>query len=443
MVTYHVYMSSPTRCLCSAQKRTKMHSMENRDKFSAPEWESAQTPDRDKQPPDGFDEGAGSAGLFDAAEPDEGDLWFLPGPDDDADPVQGQEGNPLPRSVLEETVAMPGPKADQRSLVDVAGWAAAQAALAGPLANLALLQGRLVERLRAGSIGWRQRLALQEAADLSWLAGDRVPIERLALWMALRLTGDAEDSQECVRAGWAVRRLTDGPGPAEDLAGFLGRHDPQDVERFSHKVDDWREVMGQAQDLHPLTQAALSFHIWPMLGLSEGHALGGAAPLPLMEAAVVAARLSMQTGLGRGGSFSADGPSAGAPMPDGPGAGRHFLPLALGGAGGLRLGGTAKDRLRRWLAGADHAIRAALRTLDQVEAWEQRAKETCAALTGRTPPQLITLLRDWPLISAPMAEAQINASRAAIQRNLTWMTDKGLIREITGQGRYRFWTIAG
>jgi len=285
---------------------------------------------------------------------------------------------------------------------------------------------------------------------LSWLAGDRVPMERLALWMALRLTGDAEDSQECVRSGWAVRRLTEGPGPTEDLAGFLGRHDPQDVERLSHKVDDWHEVMGQAQDLHPLIRAALSFHIWPMLGLSEGHALGGAAPLPLMEAAVVAARLSMQTAP-RGGSFIANGPAVdrhfklGSSPSTGshPGAGRHFLPLALGGARGLRLGGTAEDRLRRWIAGADHATRAALRTLDQVGAWEQRTKETCAALTGRTPPQLITLLRDWPLISAPMAEAQISASRAAIQRNLAWMTSKGLIREITGQGRYRFWTIVG
>ena len=55
-----------------------------------PEWGSVKTPDRDKPAPDGFDEGAGSAGLFDPTEPDEDDLWFLPGPDDDADPVQGQ-----------------------------------------------------------------------------------------------------------------------------------------------------------------------------------------------------------------------------------------------------------------------------------------------------------------------------------------------------------------
>jgi hypothetical protein len=50
--------------------------------------------------------------------------------------------------------------------------------------------------------------------------------------------------------------------------------------------------------------------------------------------------------------------------------------------------------------------------------------------------------RDWPLVSAPMAEAQIDASRAAIQRNLNRTTDAAIIREVTGQGRYRFWAAA-
>jgi DNA-binding IclR family transcriptional regulator len=38
-----------------------------------------------------------------------------------------------------------------------------------------------------------------------------------------------------------------------------------------------------------------------------------------------------------------------------------------------------------------------------------------------------------------MAEARTGASRAAIQRNLMWMEASGLIREVTGQGRYRMW----
>ena len=43
------------------------------------------------------------------------------------------------------------------------------------------------------------------------------------------------------------------------------------------------------------------------------------------------------------------------------------------------------------------------------------------------------------MLSAPMAEHLTGSSRAAIQRNLNWMQDHGLIDEITGHGRFRFW----
>ena len=48
-------------------------------------------------------------------------------------------------------------------------------------------------------------------------------------------------------------------------------------------------------------------------------------------------------------------------------------------------------------------------------------------------------LAEWPLVSAPMAEALTGASRAAVQRNLAWMEERDLIREVTGQGRFRMW----
>ena len=41
-----------------------------------------------------------------------------------------------------------------------------------------------------------------------------------------------------------------------------------------------------------------------------------------------------------------------------------------------------------------------------------------------------------------MAEALTGASRAAIGRNLAWMEGQGLIREVTGQGRFRMWCAA-
>jgi hypothetical protein len=40
--------------------------------------------------------------------------------------------------------------------------------------------------------------------------------------------------------------------------------------------------------------------------------------------------------------------------------------------------------------------------------------------------------------SAPSAH-WIGDLRAAVQRNLTWMQARGLIREVTGQGRFRMW----
>lgn len=60
-------------------------------------------------------------------------------------------------------------------------------------------------------------------------------------------------------------------------------------------------------------------------------------------------------------------------------------------------------------------------------------------LSGRTPPALRAALTEWPLVSSPMAEALTGASRAAVHRNLAWMEARGLIREVTGQGRYRMW----
>ena len=58
---------------------------------------------------------ADETGPYDAA-PAEADLWFLPGPDteEDADPL-----------------APPLPRAPRTSLVDLAAWRAAEAALAG------------------------------------------------------------------------------------------------------------------------------------------------------------------------------------------------------------------------------------------------------------------------------------------------------------------------
>ncbi|MCC1482951.1 hypothetical protein J1C52_15065, partial [Roseibaca sp. Y0-43] len=124
---------------------------------------------------------------------DDADLWFLPGPIED-------EPDYLPPG--------PPPEAKESDVVDA--WRAAEAGQAAQLARVAARLGILDERLRRGPAGWRQRLALIEAADLSWLTQDRIGLDRVSLYMALRVSTVTDDAQALYRIGWTVRRLTGG-----------------------------------------------------------------------------------------------------------------------------------------------------------------------------------------------------------------------------------------
>jgi len=331
-------------------------------------------------------------------EASEDDLWFLPGP-------MEEEPDYLP----------PGPRAEPCETEVLDDWRKAEAGHAARLARAAGRLGALDDRLRRGPEGWRHRLALIEAADLSWFAGDRIGPDRLALWISMRLLGVQDDTAALARVGWAVRRLTGGPGPEVDLSAFLDRRDPENLadaaEPFADRAGGWLDLTAQASELHPITRACLGFHLWSLAGLGQQG--------DRMEAAVTAARIAASEGKGA-----------------------VFAPLAMGGAGGLRLGGPAVDRLARWLDGIETACLTAMRDLDDVEAWAARAEAEMMPLSGKTPPSLRAVLIEWPVVSAPMAEALTGASRAAVQRNLAWMETRGLIREVTGQGRFRIWRIA-
>jgi len=328
----------------------------------------------------------------------EDDLWFLPGP-------MEEEPDYLP----------PGPRAEPREAEVLDDWRKAEAGHAARLARVAGRLGALDDRLKRGPGGWRHRLALIEAADLSWLNGDRIGPDRLALWISMRLSGLQDDTAALARVGWAVRRLTGGPGPEVDLSAFLDRRDPENLadeaEPFADRADGWLDLTAQAAELHPITRACMGFHLWSLASLGQQG--------DRMEAAVTAARIAV-----------------------GEGKGAVFAPLAMGGAGGLRAGGPAADRLGRWLDGMETACLTGMRQLDDIEAWSARAMAEMASLSGRTPPALRAVLTEWPVVSAPMAEALTGTSRAAVQRNLAWMEEKGLVREMTGQGRYRMWRAA-
>lgn len=328
-------------------------------------------------------------------ETSEDDLWFLPGPME-----------------VELDCLPPGPRAEPRKTAIHDDWRCAEADNAARLARVAGRIGALDDRLKRGPEGWRHRLALMEAADLSWFVGDRIGPDRLALWISMRLSGVQDDTAALGRVGWAVRRLTGGPVPEVDLSAFLDRRDSKKMvdvaEPLADRAGSWLDMMAQAAVLHPITRACMGFHLWSLAGLGQQG--------DQMEAAVTAARIAAS-------DYN----------------GAVFAPLAMGGAGGLRSGGPPAERLGRWLDGMETACLTAIRHLDDIEAWLARAEAEMNPLSGRTPPMLRAVLSEWPLLSAPMAEVLTGASRAAVQRNFAWMETKGLIREMTGQGRYQMW----
>jgi hypothetical protein len=74
--------------------------------------------------------------------------------------------------------------------------------------------------------------------------------------------------------------------------------------------------MAQAAVLHPITRACMGFHLWSLAGLGQRG--------DWMEAAVTAARIAASEGKGA-----------------------VFSPLAMGGAGGLRAGGSPDEAVSR------------------------------------------------------------------------------------------------
>ncbi|MDN5569114.1 MAG: hypothetical protein L0G27_10300, partial [Paracoccus sp. (in: a-proteobacteria)] len=118
-----------------------------------------------------------------------------------------------------------------------------------------------------------------------------------------------------------------------------------------------------------------------------------------------------------------------------------FAPLASARANALWCGGDPASRLEAWLEAVDSGAMAAMAQLDRITDWHSRAAQAMSDLSGRTPALLRQVMADWPLVSAPMAQELTGASRTAISRNLDIMQDRNLIREMTGQGRYRFWCL--
>lgn len=341
---------------------------------------------------------------YDAEETPEEDLWFLPGDPEDRSPTD-----------------MPLPMAARTRSISVEAWLEAEAGAGRLLAQAAAAFARYDERL-SRLPECAERIALMCASAALEMQGDWMPAERIALYVALRERA-GDDAQVLSQADWAVRRLLGGLDPRDDLNTYLGRHptdrdgfvdldlfgEPARGEEFSDLSRAWMGLIEGLQDAGapPLICAGAAFHHWRMTDIS--------APGAVIEGGVLASALG------------AEGNAAG------------FIPIVLGGRQHTLARGNAAERLDGWLIAVRDGCARALMELERIETWQGRAVAETRDLSGKTPPRVIDVLARNTLVSADMLAHSTGASKAAIRRNMAEFERRGLVREVTGQGRYRFW----
>ncbi|MFV0514793.1 MAG: hypothetical protein ACK5MY_14385 [Jhaorihella sp.] len=350
-----------------------------------------------------FDEGGTLRSPYDTDPVPEEDLWFLPGPGADAAPTDP-----------------PWPVAARQDSLEPAAWRAAEAEQYRALLSAVQAVARFAERLHASPEGLAGRLALLSVSAALRAEGIWFGPEQIALYRALRL-GAGDMARDLARATWAVRRLEAGAPPQDGVREFLGRsevHDAQTAPGDDRPVGGELDALGRAwaaglamlSDCHPLTRAAFGFACWRAEGITPWE--------ELLEATVAAQVVG------------AEGMAPFLPLSEGARFQRHD-PAAGAGA-----------RLAAFYGAVEAgALRAALE-LGRMSLWRDRARDATAGLSGRTPPLLIGALLRYPAMSAELAAQETGVSRASARRNLNLFSDHGLIREITGQDRYRFWTAA-
>jgi hypothetical protein len=84
----------------------------------------------------------------------------------------------------------------------------------------------------------------------------------------------------------------------------------------------------------------------------------------------------------------------------------------------------------------------ALALVDALGAWRVRADAAVADLSGRTAPRLVEALTGAVALTTNDLVAACAASKAAVCRNLAILTQRGVVREISGQARYQVWAAA-
>ncbi|MEO1598901.1 MAG: helix-turn-helix domain-containing protein [Pseudomonadota bacterium] len=317
------------------------------------------------------------------------------------------------------------------SVDDRVQWQRAEQALARQLAAAADAVARLDERLltqpsqrREGSL---RHLALLEITDLVWAEGHRFRPERLALVDLERLGRVGDDAAVMGRATSALRRAISAPRKLSDpetVATALGYRTVAEPgnDDMSDPIRELLPEMGRDHaeawlsavkglDAHPIVRAGFGFRLWPRMAMQE-----------LLEPATLAGHLAL------------------APARIEANVGLTFLPLALGRPpAALRYGGMPESFLAAWfdaVAGASIAGRARLSALAD---WRERVANAIQGMRGRGAPSLADLFLARPVLSASAVAAELGLTGTRSRDLLNAFERRGLVREMTGQGRFRFW----
>ncbi|QFU00012.1 hypothetical protein FIU85_22005 (plasmid) [Roseovarius sp. THAF8] len=347
------------------------------------------------------DEDLGPPSIYDGDDPDQQNLWFLPpGPEDDVDPES------------------------KKSFIFYHNdWREAERNLSGSLADATYMSGCLDERIRLNP-AMHDRIARIEAVELAWLAGYRLGHDALHKHLVLADYQHERDQEAVVETRWAHSRYMSPLHPLnDDIRDVLGRHaveegtDEELIRQtggrtFDDLYEEWKEYIEDAEGLHRFTLGALAFFSWQSIQVSGDS--------DFMEAAVVSQKLCAPRGR-RGGL--------------------GFVPLALGGHGAFMRAGTIEQRLATWYRLVENACHRALLNLNAVELFKQKSEEVEFKQTA-TYQCISKAFVDYPILNIETLLKTSGTGKDAALKYIDLLEEAGLIAEITGQKRYRFWRIS-
>lgn len=346
-------------------------------------------------------------------EKDEEDLWFLP-----PEPEDDEDKEPF--------------------FFDSSAWFTAERNYLTELSEITFHLGMLSQKLKTLGQGALDRLIRMEAVELSWSAGERIPLDKLHFYLSLRkLPISPEQMAILQNVTWAYRAYHKGCDPMQDDIRILlerqelksqeiihpaDRHLSQSSvspsgltstilssQMFTDRFDEWFEAMSQTRHLHPVTRSALAFFMWQAIEVTGRSSL--------YEGAVVAQKM---------GRYSE----------------RNFLgllPLASAGHPVFQRVGTIEERLARWIKGATNASLRCLLEIERVEDWYERASPVIESRRGGNLALTRQLFVDYPMISSELMTDRLDVSHATAMRLIESFTSAGLVEEVTGYSRFRLW----